>query len=101
MRLEACGASRFEMIGLNLEEQIHAELVIVRKSSSEYLTEAAMGNRFHALHRVRSLIRRSRQEHLDSCAQLSMTSVRVGYHRYAAWYSQTELLQTGWLTRWI
>ena len=39
--MEACGAGRFETTGLNLEEQIHAELAIVQRSSSVYLTEAA------------------------------------------------------------
>ena len=33
---------------MSLEEQIHAELVIVRRSSSVYLTEAAVGTRFPA-----------------------------------------------------
>ena len=36
---------RFRTTGLSLEEQIHAELVIVQRSSSVYLTEAAeLGN---------------------------------------------------------
>ena len=41
----ACG---FGTTDLSLEEQIHAELVIVRRSSSVYLTEAAVGTRFPA-----------------------------------------------------
>ena len=42
----ACG---FGMTGLSLEEQIYAELVIVQKSSSVYLSEAMVGTRFPAL----------------------------------------------------
>ena len=44
--LAACG---FGMTGLSLEEQVHAELVIARKFSSLYLTEAVVGTRFPAL----------------------------------------------------
>ena len=47
------------MTGLSLEKQIHAKLVIVQKSSLIYLTEAAMGIRFHSLLGVRFLIRKS------------------------------------------
>ena len=101
VRLKARGAGKFGTTGLNLEERIHAELVVVRKFSSVYLTEAAVGTRFHISLGVRSLIRKSPQEHLDSCARLSVARMRVGCYCCAAWHSLIELLQTGWLTRWV
>ena len=62
--LLACG---FGTTSLSLEEQIHAELIIIQRSSLVYLTEATVGTRFHALLGVRSFIRKSSQEHLDCC----------------------------------
>ena len=41
-------ACEFGTTDLSLEEQIHIELVIVRRSSSVYLTEATMGTKFPA-----------------------------------------------------
>ena len=41
-------ASGFETTDLSLEEQIHAELVIVRRSSLVYLMKAAVWTRFPA-----------------------------------------------------
>ena len=43
---------------------------------------------------VRSLIYRNLQEHLDSCARLSMARVKAKCHCCEAWYCLTELLQT-------
>ena len=101
MRLKPRGAGRFKMTGLNLEEQIHAKLVIVQRSSSVYLTEAVVGTRFHASLGMRSLIWRSPQEHLDSYARLSVARVRAGYDCCIAWHNLIELFQMGWLTHWV
>ena len=50
---------RFGRTGLSLEEKIRAELVIVRRSSSVYLTEVMMGTGPHASLGVSPLIRKS------------------------------------------
>ena len=54
-------ACEFGTIDLNLEEQIHAKLAIVRKSSLIYLMENLIGTRFHVSLEVKSLIWRSPQ----------------------------------------
>ena len=55
-------ACRFGTTGLSLEDQIHAKLVIVRRSCSVYLMEAAVGTRFYALLGVRFFIWKSPQD---------------------------------------
>ena len=54
-------ACKFVMTGLNLEERIHAKLVIVQRSSLLYLTEAAVKTRFNASFGMKFLIRRISQ----------------------------------------
>ena len=84
---------------LQLGERIHAELC---HRSSVYSAEAGVRTGPHASLGVRSLIRRSPQEHLDRSTRWSVFArARAHCHRCGAWYRLTKLLQTGWLTRWV
>ena len=81
--------------------------VIIQRTSSVYLAEAVVGTRSHALLGVRSVTRKGPQEHLDICAWLSVaghfckSESRVPLLRSGVCYRLSELLQTGWLTRWV
>ena len=70
-----------------------------------YLAEAGVGTGPPASFGVSFLIWKSPQEHLDRCVRLKpverfgeseVPSLRSGVR-----YRLTELLQTGWLTRWV
>ena len=75
-------------------------IVIVQRSSSVYMAKAMVGTGPHAL-RMKPLIRRSPQEHLDYCTQLSVmgrfyeSESRVPSLWSGVWYHLTEFLQTG------